>query len=256
MEREYNILHYGISGVTENWAFSLNQTSFIDRVYYIIEEGAGYIKNNQKKYFIKNHLYVINHSADIKYFVDNYNFRHAFIDYITEDIEEYNDVIEIFPDNNVLTKCDTQAMLYFLQNDKSVKYGQSVFPYCKRLVLILKSILCDVEDLLKINTIKNSSVADAVKYIHKFYTEDVSVKMLAQKAHLSINQFSRVFFKATGFTPYQYIKEYRLNMALAMLKEGMSVAEVAQNCAFLSTSAFSNSFKKRFGKSPTQFVVL
>ncbi|MBQ5777969.1 MAG: helix-turn-helix transcriptional regulator, partial [Oscillospiraceae bacterium] len=158
--------------------------------------------------------------------------------------------------NNAMIKYDVESLLYFFENGKSHKEGQACFAYNERLMLILKSILYDAEDLFETDAIKNSSVADAVKYIRKNYAEEISVKELAQRAHLSANQFSRIFLKNTGFTPYQYIKEYRLNMALAMLEEGVNVAEVAQNCGFLSTSAFSNSFKKRFGKSPVRFVNL
>ncbi len=256
MEKDYTILHYGISGVSEKWAFSLNQTSFVDRVYYIINEGAGYIVDNKKRYFIKNHIYIINHCANIKYFVEDYNFKHAFIDYINEGVEECNKVVEIPLQNNELIKCDVDSMLCFFENDKRIKYEHACFSYSDRLMLILKSILYDAQEMFEMESIKNSVIADAVKYIRKNYAEDISVKELAKNAHISRNQFSRIFLKNTGFTPYQYIKEYRLNMALAMLEEGMNVGEVAHQCAFLSTSAFSSSFKKRFGKSPIQFGAL
>ncbi len=254
MEKDYTILHYGISGVYEKWALSLNKASLVDRVYYILEEGAGYIAHGRKNYFIKNHVYIINHNADIEYFAEDFGFRHAFIDYMSEGAEGYGEVLEIPLQNNPLIKCDVETMLCFLETDKGRNEEAAIFPYSERLLLILRSILCDAGELFETAAVKNPIAAAALKYIHENFTEEISIKTLAEKAHLSRNQFSRIFLRYTGFTPYQYIKEYRLNMALAMLRKGISVGEVAQKCAFLSTSAFSSSFKKKFGESPNGFI--
>lgn len=251
MEQQLTILHYGKSGVTEDWAFMLNQTSFVDRVYYILEEGAGYAVNNEKHYFIKNHFYIINHSADIKYFVDDYNFNHAFIDYTSTDLRGYSDVIDICPEEGTMLRADAEAMKCFFKTDMSDrKRAGGFFPYNERLMMILKAIIYDVNELYPAEVTETSVVADSVRYIHEHYAENISAEGLAQRAHLSRNQFSRVFLKTTALTPYQYIKEYRFDVALSMLEKGIPVGEVAQNCGFLSTSAFSNSFKKRFGFSP------
>ena len=251
MEEQYQILHYGMSGIDEKWAFSLNHGSFVDRIYYIIEEGAGYIENGVRHHFIKNHFYIINHSVDIQYFAENYNFNHAFIDYVSSDLIGYGGVIEIFPEEGTILKADADALKCFFEKDKiNRKSVGAFFPYNERLMMILKSIIYDVNELYPAQKVENSIVADSVRYIHKHYFENISAEGLAKRVHLSRNQFSRIFLKTTNLTPYQYIKEYRFQMALAMLKRGLLVGEIAQKCGFLSTSAFSNSFKKRFGFPP------
>lgn len=255
MEKQFDILHYGISNVTEEWAFSLSKTNFTDRIYYIVEEGAGYIEEGVKKYFIKNHLYIINHSADIKYFVDDYKFCHAFIDYTSSDLSGYDRVLDIFPQNGEILKADTDAMMCFLGNSEvENKKKGSFHPYSKRLMLILESILSDVEELYHTVTVEKPVISDAVRYIHKNYDKIIYVNNLAKSVHLSKNQFTRLFFKTTGKTPYQYIKEYRFDMAIAMIEKGATIAEASAKCGFLSISAFSNSFKKRFGFSPGKLI--
>ncbi|MBQ4087033.1 MAG: helix-turn-helix domain-containing protein [Clostridia bacterium] len=44
-------------------------------------------------------------------------------------------------------------------------------------------------------------------------------------------------------------------MAISMLNAGTSVNDVSEKCGFLSASAFSNSFKKNFGYSPTKMLL-
>jgi len=255
MEKQFDILHYGISHVSEEWAFSLSRTSFIDRIYYILQDGAGYIEKGVKKYFIKNHIYIINHSADIKYFVDDYKFCHAFIDYTSADLVGYDHVLDIFPQCGEILKADADAMLCYLGSDEvENKKKGSFHPYSKRLMMILESILLDVEELYQTVTVEKSVISDAVRYIHKNYDKLISVDNLAKSVHLSKNQFSRLFLNTTGKTPYQYIKEYRFDMAISMIEKGMTIAETSAKCGFLSTSAFSNSFKKSFGFSPGKLI--
>lgn len=255
MEKQFDILHYGISHVSKEWSFSLSQTNFTDRIYYILHEGAGYIEDGVKKDFIKNHLYIINHSAGIKYFVDDYKFCHAFIDYTSTDLSGYDHVLDIFPQNGDILKADADTMLCYLGNSKvEEKKKGSFHPYSKRLMMILESILLDVEELYETVTVEKSVISDAVRYIHKYFYEPISVNNLAKSVHLSKNQFSRLFLKTTGKTPYQYIKEYRFDMAISMIEKGVTIAEASAKCGFFSISAFSNSFKKRFGFSPGKLI--
>ena len=43
-------------------------------------------------------------------------------------------------------------------------------------------------------------------------------------------------------------------MAISMIEKGVTIAEASAKCGFLSISAFSNSFKKRFGFSPGKLI--
>ena len=255
MKNNIAVLHYGKSNITDKWAFSLSQTTFIDRLYYIYEEGAGYIENGKKHNFIKNHIYIINHSAQIEFFAENCDFYHAYIDYTSADTQGYDRVIEIAICENHLIKADVDAILCILSEDmEKRKSVGKLFPYNERLVMALETILYDVQKIYGKKNVENTAVSRALLYIHSHFGEEISVNDIAKSEHISKNHFSRIFSKETGMTPYSYIREYRFNIAVSMLENGMSIGETALGCGFLSSAAFSNSFKKRFGFPPKKLI--
>ncbi len=59
----------------------------------------------------------------------------------------------------------------------------------------------------------------------------------------------------TGLSPTDFIKTLRLNHAMEMLQTGRySVTEVSESCGFTSLTYFGVTFKKHFGKSPSEVL--
>jgi signal transduction histidine kinase/DNA-binding response OmpR family regulator/ligand-binding sensor domain-containing protein len=60
----------------------------------------------------------------------------------------------------------------------------------------------------------------------------------------------------TGINPNTFFKTYKLNRAAELLAEGkMNISEIADLTGFSTLSHFSASFKKQFGKSPSEWNV-
>lgn len=58
----------------------------------------------------------------------------------------------------------------------------------------------------------------------------------------------------TGTTPSAFFKTYKLNRAAELLREGRhTVSEIADMTGFSTLSHFSSSFKKHFGKNPSEY---
>jgi signal transduction histidine kinase/DNA-binding response OmpR family regulator/ligand-binding sensor domain-containing protein len=85
--------------------------------------------------------------------------------------------------------------------------------------------------------------------------ENIGVEELAQKMLISRVQLYRKLKALTNQSVTDFVRDYRLDRAMAMLKErkGM-VYEVAAGVGFSSESYFSRAFKERFGISPGQVV--
>ena len=68
---------------------------------------------------------------------------------------------------------------------------------------------------------------------------------------------SKLYYKMkslTGETPNNFFKNYRLNQAARLLREGRrNVSEVAMDTGFGTLSYFSSCFKKKFGVSPSEY---
>lgn len=98
------------------------------------------------------------------------------------------------------------------------------------------------------------NIQEVKHFILDNLNENLNVKELAEKAHMSASHFSRVFKQQTGFSPYDYVLISRLNHAKNLLKKtDMTVASIAYEVGFNSESNFIYFFTENEGISPGKF---
>src|SRR5947208_2175613 len=86
------------------------------------------------------------------------------------------------------------------------------------------------------------------------YSEPLTVDDLADAAGLSRAYFSREFRRAFGESPHSYLLTRRLERAAALLRNtDRSVAEICLDVGLTSVGSFTTSFKRTFGKTPTEY---
>ena len=84
---------------------------------------------------------------------------------------------------------------------------------------------------------------------------EFNINAFAKKLGLSKAQLYRKITKLTGFSPNDFIREYRLKKAAeAIGKQEGNVSEIAYWCGFNSPSYFSKCFLERFGILPSSFA--
>ena len=97
-------------------------------------------------------------------------------------------------------------------------------------------------------------VRNVREYIESHMSEDITVKMLSDTAHMSVTHFSRVFKQRSGFSPYEYVLNVRLNRAKELLlKTNKTVTDIAYETGFNSEANFVYCFTKNEGISPGKF---
>lgn len=96
-------------------------------------------------------------------------------------------------------------------------------------------------------------IRDALRYAAEHLTEALSVEDLADAACLSLRQFNRVFFNATGTTPTKAIERLRLDVARARIEDGPEPFEtIARSVGFGSVERMRRSCVAIFGQSPQE----
>ena len=86
------------------------------------------------------------------------------------------------------------------------------------------------------------------------YADRLDVDDLARAAGLSRAHFSREFKQAFGVSPHAYLLTRRLERAASLLRvTDHSVAEVCVDVGWQSVGSFTTSFKRMFGKTPTEY---
>ena len=92
-----------------------------------------------------------------------------------------------------------------------------------------------------------------IDYAEEHYASPIPVESAARICGMSRSSFCRFFPAVTGSSWNRYLTELRLDSALSLLQEGISVAESALSCGFYDSSHFSRHFRRRFGVNPSSF---
>ena len=86
------------------------------------------------------------------------------------------------------------------------------------------------------------------------YTDrNLRIESLAELLEISERQFQRLMRAATGSSPTAYLREYRLERARELLRDGAGIGDAAHAVGFSSHAYFSCCFKACYGITPSQF---
>ena len=97
-------------------------------------------------------------------------------------------------------------------------------------------------------------VLEFIDYVKKNYSEKISINKFSDSIFMSHTGFLLKFKRETGVTPVEYINSYRLQTASQLLFDSkLSISRISELCGYENLYYFSNTFKKKFGLSPTQY---
>ena len=85
-------------------------------------------------------------------------------------------------------------------------------------------------------------------------TTPVTIADAAAQAHISRFHYLRVFQKAFGMTPYQFVQGRRIALAKYLLSStDMPVTEICFEVGYESLGSFSAKFRQATGEAPSEF---
>ena len=97
-------------------------------------------------------------------------------------------------------------------------------------------------------------IQKVMDFMNEEYYRDITLDDLADIANMTKNSFCRYFKNKTGKTPFQVIREYRINKACQMLINGnKSITEVCFDTGFNSFSTFNRIFKNLKNISASEY---
>ena len=138
------------------------------------------------------------------------------------------------------------------------RQGLAVFEpdMSRRITAMLDSLLTSTSRTVQDGSLPSCSdtIADCIAYISDHFQEQISLDDMAQKAGFSPYHFTRIFARATGLTPHQYLISTRIRAAAFLLKStDLPVREIAFATGFSSESGFCTTFKKWEGITPSRY---
>ena len=97
-------------------------------------------------------------------------------------------------------------------------------------------------------------LGNVTAYLETKYMEPIRVPDLAAMAHLSVNQFLRVFKNLYQKTPTEYLINVRILKAGELLRRSaMTITDIAFEVGFTDSNYFSRVFKRVMGTTPRDF---
>lgn len=147
-----------------------------------------------------------------------------------------------------MTACLDLA-LALVENDLGVEVAREV---ARKLVIYHRRAggQSQFSALLEIDP-KSDRVQTALAYARQHLQEELSVEQLAEVAHLSPRQFSRLFRSETGQTPAKAIERLRIEAARLMLESGDHPIDIiARETGFGDPERMRRAFLRAFGQPP------
>ncbi|MCE3199161.1 AraC family transcriptional regulator [Paenibacillus sonchi] len=99
------------------------------------------------------------------------------------------------------------------------------------------------------------SVESTIQYLQDHYMDSITVKQLAERANVSLWQYTPIFQKLTGKRPLDYLTELRISHSKThLLASAEPLREIARMVGFSDEYYFSRRFRQKTGVTPGQYA--
>lgn len=91
-------------------------------------------------------------------------------------------------------------------------------------------------------------------YIQNHYQEKIMLEDIAASGAVCRSKCCQLFSRKLHITPMNYVSRYRLEKACDLIRNGHSITDAAFATGFQGTSYFSETFRKKYGMSPSSYL--
>ena len=173
-----------------------------------------------------------------------------------------------------IVQCDSFPFVVFRQNESAhgevLRFTQETYrclsqqPPCyemevqRSLSQILEYLFRNLDgfpkhEVSRIHLKNQIRLQQMLTFIYEHYGETITLKEIANAAHISRSEAGRCFQTYLGCSPIEALIQYRLQIARRLLSEKtQTLQEISAACGFHSVNYFSRQFKKVYGVTPGQ----
>lgn len=108
----------------------------------------------------------------------------------------------------------------------------------------------------KLNSINNENFKSLINYINNHYNEKLTLSSLAEDFHMNSTYCCKLFTKYYNCSFTEYLRNLRMEKACTLLKQDMTISDVAEKVGYSDYFHFSKLFKKVYGITPYKFKTL
>jgi len=97
-------------------------------------------------------------------------------------------------------------------------------------------------------------VGHVIGSLEQEYAQDWTLDDILKIAHMSRSNFMRIFKKATGQSPIEYLLRMRIQESMKLLTHtDRRITEIAMDVGFNDSNYFSRQFRQALGQSPRSY---
>lgn len=235
------LIEYGNTTVNPNWELNEETPAGYSRIYYVISGDVTYESAEERRALKPGRLYVL--PSTEPYRVQ----RNAALDftctYLHVVFSQYrvSGLIELeVPPDSCLSR-----MIQTVQKAISEMRIELLEQLAEAVALFLRG---------NERFVQNSQMLTQVQqYIADHISEEMTIEQLSLLFNYHPNYFIRLFRRETGYTPYQYIIQQRMQYAVTQLNVGMPNDAVCYACGYTDSSTFTRAFRKYYGVAPQKY---
>lgn len=241
---DITLFTYGRHVSDKTWYF--DKHIGVNRLYYIHSGSVLFDNGNIRKKICEKRLYLFAQNIEFKLEIDeNTKVDHTFFDFCAVPNIVMNSICEIdIGKDSVLTSAFEILSELAGMYPKKVTNGEGTYHLLIRSYL--ENFLTLLSEKENICTVSDDIINAAMEFIHKNYASDISVASLSEIYNMDKSAFIRKFRKSTGVTPFEYIKNHRLNIARQMRAGGKySLGEIASAVGYSDSVSLLHALKKQ-----------
>ncbi len=252
---DLNLIEVGCQKCAPDYSFGpIIRSNYV--LHYIIE-GNGILYLNQKRFPVSGHqAFIIPPFVSAFYQADsNTPWHYIWIHFNGQKTSEFLNKAGISSDEPVFIPMSDsnnleQCLCNILQHPKDEYYCIGNLYQVFQILIDQSSRKIDEENLnTQLNYIRNT-----IQFIKKKYAEPIRINDIAEYCGLDRSYLSKLFKKATNYSPQEYLMHVRMTKARNLLSKGvLPIQSVAYSVGYPDPFAFSKSFKKETGYSPSEY---
>ena len=102
--------------------------------------------------------------------------------------------------------------------------------------------------------LSDPKLARALTAIHERPGADWSLAAMAEAAGMSRSAFAAAFKQQVGYTPAEYLAQWRMTIAQSLLRNGLTIKTISHQLGYRNPSSLSRAFTQATGSSPRAWV--
>ncbi|MBO9637440.1 MAG: helix-turn-helix transcriptional regulator [Siphonobacter aquaeclarae] len=267
----------GFTPLDQQWQYDRVISPF-SRMY-LITDGEGWVSHNGQKFILKpGYLYLIPSFTYSRYHCEEYleQFYLTFFDELEEGLSIYEMrpvryEVPALPHDRLLF----ERLLALNPNRAIIEKDPKLYDNRPEILSFNQRADQPLPDYLETNGIllqlfsrflegqtdqENRraqglhQLSAVLQFINRNLHDKLTIEQLAEKAHLNVDYFSRLFLSIVGVRPMDYLINKRLERAqLLMMTSRSSLKEIAEQVGIPNIYYFSRLFKRRFQVPPGEY---